>query len=140
MGEVTTTMSEEEKQEHIAKAMKKLSHSTLKGLILSMSREFNKEARSYNSPIVHLEDFLSKAQSQSEHLSSPNTFSTVSALQILDVLAGCLPMYATLLNAVRDTLLNAVFYNYRDMKIVIDKIDRKHQTKRKAVTEEDEAP
>lgn len=63
MGEMSHTMSEEEKQEHIARAMKKLSHSTLKGLILSMSREFNQEARSYNSPIVHLEDFLSKSNS-----------------------------------------------------------------------------
>ena len=63
MGEVTHAMSEEEKQEHIARAMKRLSHSTLKGLILSMSREFNQEAWSYNSPIVHLEDFLSKSNS-----------------------------------------------------------------------------
>ena len=46
-------------------------------------------------------------------------------MQILDVLAGCLPLYSAILRSVRDTLMSAVFYNYQEMKILIDKIERK---------------
>ena len=46
-------------------------------------------------------------------------------MQSLDILANSLPSYGQLLGSVRDTLLKAVFYNYDDMKVVIDKIERK---------------
>lgn len=56
-------------------------------------------------------------------------------MQILDVLANCLPLYGTIIGNVRDTLMNSVFYNYKEMKILLEKIERK-QARHTEVSEE----